>query len=454
MSARLVFAVVMLCYVFVDSSRLLKGIDPAKAVLYASKTFACFDGSNSIPISAVNDDYCDCKDGSDEPGTSACNNAFFFCENKGHHKDSIPSYRVNDGVCDCCDAADEYLTNKCQNTCEEAGRAKREAQALQRIVAEEGYKLKLKYVEECRAKKSNRIAEKNVLLQEEKIKNSELETIKAEVAELEIPEQSLKGAFDQQWDETVKKLDLEATELQFLTIDANFDGSLTFEEFLAVPHFDKDGDGVVSIEEAKQAFNRTDDASRISLEEFRASDMLKDYADKFPKAEVPEKPAYDLATQQAIDAATQARSLKEQKDEEIEGIKDSLEKLNKDLGTDIGPEEQFCALQGQCFEISEKEYVYSVCPFDSAKQTNTGSGGSTSLGKWGKWIGSPDNKYSKMIYENGEKCWNGPARSMTVTIECGSSNRVTAVSEPNRCEYAMTLVSPAACGPPGKHDEF
>ena len=34
-----------------------------------TKDFTCLDGQKTIPFSSVNDDYCDCADGTDEPGT-------------------------------------------------------------------------------------------------------------------------------------------------------------------------------------------------------------------------------------------------------------------------------------------------------------------------------------------------------------------------------------------------
>ena len=117
------------------------------------ETFTCISNpSIKIPFSAVNDDYCDCPDGSDEPGTSACSHLSrlspwtssdhpagegadrtpalpgFYCPNKGHRPAYIAFNRVNDGVCDydiCCDGSDEWARVggiKCENRCKEIGK--------------------------------------------------------------------------------------------------------------------------------------------------------------------------------------------------------------------------------------------------------------------------------------------------------------------------------------------
>ena len=54
--------------------QLVRGVEVSMQPFYnPNKDFTCLDGSHTIPFNAVNDDYCDCPDGSDEPGRWSCN---------------------------------------------------------------------------------------------------------------------------------------------------------------------------------------------------------------------------------------------------------------------------------------------------------------------------------------------------------------------------------------------
>ncbi|KAH0786831.1 Glucosidase 2 subunit beta [Histomonas meleagridis] len=102
------------------------GVSEEKLKKYASlineekETFTCFDGKKTIPLSKLNDNYCDCNDCSDEPGTGVGpQNETFTCKNSGFIPIEIPRWSVGDGICDCCDGSDEMFNShiKCQDTC-------------------------------------------------------------------------------------------------------------------------------------------------------------------------------------------------------------------------------------------------------------------------------------------------------------------------------------------------
>ncbi|XP_065077049.1 uncharacterized protein LOC135700459 isoform X1 [Ochlerotatus camptorhynchus] len=123
-------------YVYVEKvgnyeKRILRGIRLRDIDAYSERSrsmFRCLHGKEEISWSRVNDDYCDCpEDGSDEPGTNACEKGRFYCRFQKRHQTgrggyaSVPSSWVNDGVCDCCDGSDEWLRGglHCRNACKE-----------------------------------------------------------------------------------------------------------------------------------------------------------------------------------------------------------------------------------------------------------------------------------------------------------------------------------------------
>ncbi|CAG9787198.1 unnamed protein product [Diatraea saccharalis] len=480
-----------------------RGVSLSKASLYSpTKDFTCFDGTVTIPFSYVNDDYCDCFDGSDEPGTSACLNGVFHCTNAGHRAQNIPSSRVNDGICDCCDGTDEYATpNICSNTCEELGReARAEAQRLAEV-HRAGSHVRLELIEKGN-KRRNEMAEQLSQLENDR---AEAEKIKAEKEvlknELESKEnEALKVYREAEEQERQKKAEqekqvlvVEATE-HFVRFDANNDGLLTIDEIKVVNVFDKDKDGQVDEEETKYFFGENEmvdkdsfiattwpllkpllmmeqgmfrpaqedegedrdvetadtredlDTDDLGMEDENLDVDLQQEQDGHEEQELDleQSKTYDDETQKLVNEASEARQQLTDAERTVREIEANIRNIKENLEKDYGLLQEWATLDGQCLEYEDKEYIYKLCLFQKVTQKSKNGGSEVGLGNWGEWAGT-DNKYSVMKYTNGMGCWNGPNRMTTVNISCGLETKLLSVSEPFRCEYKIELETPAAC---------
>lgn len=192
------------------------------ASFYTNKdSFACI-GHPSITLKSaqINDNSCDCPDGSDEPGTAACSNLDplspaqplpssssgstnttnvlpgFWCENAGHIGTYVPFVYVNDGVCDydlCCDGSEEYSHAggvKCENRCDSIGKEHRKLEEARKQAKEKAAKRRRTMVKEAR--ELRRRVEAKITSLEEEIKGLQAKKEESEKKYHEV-EQSERG---------------------------------------------------------------------------------------------------------------------------------------------------------------------------------------------------------------------------------------------------------------------
>uniref|UniRef100_A0A0N5ADW0 Glucosidase 2 subunit beta n=1 Tax=Syphacia muris TaxID=451379 RepID=A0A0N5ADW0_9BILA len=373
-------------------------------------TFTCFDGSKTIDFSKVNDDFCDCLDGSDEPGTSACQKGVFHCMNLGYKPEDIPSSRVNDQICDCCDGSDEWDSAvDCPNICERVGAKYREEEQRKAAVIRKGYEKRTQLAIEGEKLKEERSKGINDLKKERDSLLPMREKLEIAKKELEEKEKEIREKHAKEWE--VKKQ--EQAEVLFKKLDINGDGKYdVLILFLICSFFKKSLKKLMSnVENWMVGYS---ELFRFYLMRVCSIKLLYICEIIFREAET---------------------------------------FLNGDYGTDNA----WASLKGSCFEMDEGQYVYRLCLFDKAIQKDRNSQAETSLGTWRQWSGKDSNKYTEQQYDKGQQCWNGPERSTKVVVECGEETALVEATEPAKCEYKFVLTSPAACPDPSsltEHEEL
>jgi len=411
-------------------------------------------------MARTNDDYCDCEDGSDEPGTSACANGRFYCVNKGHRGEHIFSSRVNDGICDCCDGSDETGGKvKCVDICLKVGEAAKKEEAEYEKIFGEGAEIRKKYIQQYRegmeAKREELVsvsaeietlrgklaavqAVKEKAVSEEKVKREEVEALK-KAQELEQKADDWVASLDEPTTDSTNPSTQSTNPSTQPTepIDESSDSDEVNDEFhdedeqYQHEHDDDeepDDDHEIENEHTEEVEHTRDEVIHRHHHKDMKIETRRPHEDKKKEEDDPELKPFVEAKQKA-----------EGDYNEVKRQFDDLEKREKEiketLGQDYGREGEFYPLSLKCFALQTKEYKYEVCPFNNVNQAHT------DLGRWKHW----ENNYSVQLYDDGLQCWQGPRRSTRVVVSCGRIDEVLSVSEPAKCEYQIKFSTPAAC---------
>lgn len=453
------------------------GVDPSKQHLYqpninqetGEKSWSCLsDPTIILSYSQINDNYCDCPDGSDEPGTNSCSYKLdqkFYCKNTNHIPGYIENYKLNDGVCDydvCCDGSDEYLTSKCPDKCseihqqfvkykEDVSRDVEKSLAIKNQIIENSSKIKIEISEKLNNLKHQLKTrrEESELYIDDEVENVEQVDEEADsLSEISRYISSMNSKINSQ-QQTINRLESILTKLVG-NYNPNFNDLAVkesvnqFQEYfsnkidLAVQEIDIQNVLQQMKEKTRENSGTSNEAkfNEGNLNDFvepTFGNMILFYLNKFTHNDV-EAEVIKASSPSSTRSKTKiSNSNIEGLEKEIKALEFEINLYENDLQADFGPDDILRSLQSVSITNKIGEYSYKIGLLDSIYQ------GNVLIGKYSHF---DDNK---LHFRNGDKCWNGPYRSGVVELICGSNHKLISVSEPEKCEYSFELISPIVC---------
>lgn len=449
------------------------GVAPKEQHLYLPDTngqwHCLLDPSIVLRPDQINDGYCDCPDGSDEPATHACpypeeQPLYFYCENKGYVPRLIERHKLNDGVCDydfCCDGSDEWEAGNCPGKCDLVQRQyEQHIQSFKEKVSG-ALEVREQYVQKGRAAKHALEAKLGALHQEataanklvaelqQKLRQVELKTGAAaeqgsdDASEYGQKIQQTLDAYKQQAEQHKQQL----LQLQSMVADlaANYNPNFNdpavkkcvklYGDFVsnkadenAVPELQVDQVlGEIALAAARRetpAFNVAPTLSNVW--HYYYSRIIGIVA---PKPE----PQRDSARRPGTKEVAELKKDVKKAEKAALSAEATISVLQSRLAQVYGDEDVLRGLEGEWILQDLGEYTYKIGLLDAVYQDKT------LVGRFSHIDGNT------VQFSGGNKCWNGPQRSARVDMVCGAANKIVSVSEPEKCQYRILLETPLVC---------
>ena len=440
------------------------GISPGLAIKYQqnidqqAKTFSCFDGSKIINLSLFNNNYCDCNDCSDEPGSPASANfaamttetkdkdgndllSYFYCQNPGYVPELIPRWNVGDGICSCCDGADEAFNPhaECTNKCKKLEKKREKLvgsvdQAYRR--GNEKYKVLMKEGQEHQVNADQVYAKYHSQI--ERLEKAKADINNAKERYIPTPTPQPEPEIEQDSESEINPEEDIESENGHYDNEEDYhknDDDQVYAEKMGDDQFDenenKNNEQNPAEEEKEKSQEEKDIEEEIRYENngtncsqtndkeffysFNFSFCIDDSENPYPKG-------------LTYDQKTDRRNALSDKIDELNNKMNSEENTIRFYNTNVPPELKI--LGGQ--EFTKGDYKFTF--LEEIKESYT------SYGKF------KDYRNGEFIFEDGAYCWETSCGKKTwMRFICWDENALVSVTESSICEYKAVFATPAVC---------